>query len=541
MIKYIAYCRKSTDEKTKQVLSIDQQLVELKEFAQKEKLEVVDYLIEAKTAKTPGRKTFNHLIKLIEKGCANGILAWHPDRLARNSVDGGKIIYLLDTGKLQSLKFPTFWFENTPQGKFFLSISFGQSKYYIDNLSENTKRGLRHKLRCGVWPGQAPLGYINEPKLKTIEVDPEKSKIVKKAFQLFANGGCSFAEIARFLYKHGITAKSGKPHKVDSVKNMLTNKFYIGIMKYTGEYYQGSHKLFISKKLFDQAQKKVIKIEKPRKEGHHFAFTGLARCGECGAAITAEIQTKFYPTTRGKVDYIYYHCTKKIKPCFQKGYLREEALEQRLRKFVTKAGLHPGWRKYFENWMKRDEKKDKKNTEKELGNLKDEIKVTDQKLNRLLDAYLDQVIEPKIYKEKKNELFEEKLRLQEKMTKIQKDGCSWLEPMREFVESALSAHKIARTKNNRDELCSIAKKVGSNYLIKNRLLTAGLAFPFRALAAGGGTASAPPNSASISLLAPAVGLEPTTNRLTGGRSTIELRRNIKDLFCCLCQLYQLFI
>ena len=68
----------------------------------------------------------------MEKGVAQGILSWHPDRLARNSVDGGKIIYLLDTAVLKDLKFPSFWFEDTPQGKFMLNIAFGQSKYYVD-------------------------------------------------------------------------------------------------------------------------------------------------------------------------------------------------------------------------------------------------------------------------------------------------------------------------------------------------------------------------------------------------------------------------
>jgi len=87
------------------------------------------------------------MLERIEKGEASGILAWHPDRLARNSVDGGKVIYLVDTGKITDLKFPTFWFDSTPQGKFMLSIAFSQSKYYVDNLSENVKRGYRQKLK----------------------------------------------------------------------------------------------------------------------------------------------------------------------------------------------------------------------------------------------------------------------------------------------------------------------------------------------------------------------------------------------------------
>jgi len=152
MIKYIAYCRKSTDEKEKQVLSIESQIEELKEFATREKLIVTEYLTESRTAKIPGRTIFNQVIEKIEKGEANGILAWHADRLARNSIDGGKIIYLLDTGKIVDLKFPTFWFDNTPQGKFMLSIAFSQSKYYVDNLSENVKRGNRQKLRKGILP-----------------------------------------------------------------------------------------------------------------------------------------------------------------------------------------------------------------------------------------------------------------------------------------------------------------------------------------------------------------------------------------------------
>lgn len=91
-------------------------------------------------------------------GKADGILAWHPDRLARNSVDGGQIIYLLDQTSLNFLRFPVFQFENTSQGKFMLSIMFGQSKYYVDNLSD-TKRGLRARVRNGDFPSQAPFGY----------------------------------------------------------------------------------------------------------------------------------------------------------------------------------------------------------------------------------------------------------------------------------------------------------------------------------------------------------------------------------------------
>ena len=132
--KYFLYARKSTEDDDKQMMSIEAQLFELREYAHRENLEILAEFTEAKSAKTPEREKFTEMIDEIEKSEGVGILAWHPDRLARNSVDGGRIIYLVDTGKIVSLRFPTFWFEPTPQGKFMLQVAFGQSKYYSDNL-----------------------------------------------------------------------------------------------------------------------------------------------------------------------------------------------------------------------------------------------------------------------------------------------------------------------------------------------------------------------------------------------------------------------
>jgi len=208
--KFFLYARKSTDVEDKQVLSIEAQVAELRAFATRENLNIIEEFIEKQSAKIPGRPIFDEMIKRIEKDEANGILVWHPDRLARNSVDGGRIIYLLDCGHLMMLKFPTFWFEPTPQGKFMLSIAFGQSKYYIDSLSENVRRGLRQKVRRGEYPGPAPIGYINDPRTKTVIVDRKKAKTIKQAFELYAQNNSCLEDIANFLAQNGILRRSGK-------------------------------------------------------------------------------------------------------------------------------------------------------------------------------------------------------------------------------------------------------------------------------------------------------------------------------------------
>ena len=521
-MKYIAYCRKSTDEKDKQILSIDAQIDSLKEYAKREKLEIVDFITEAKTAKAPGREKFAEVLRLIEKGVAGGILSWHPDRLARNSVDGGKIIYLLDTGKLLDLKFPTFWCDNTPQGKFMLNIAFGQSKYYVDNLSQNVVRGMRYKVKSGVWPGQAPYGYLNDAKTRGIEVDREKARIVKKAFLLFAEGNKSFFDIANFMQAQGITAvHGGKKIKITTVKTMLSNRFYVGIMKWASEYYEGNHKQFISRKLFDEVQKQIEKTIKPQYNKHKFYFCGLIKCRECGASITAERHTNKYKNGISQL-FTYYRCTKKLGPCNQK-YVEDKELENQFRKAISAVGLREAWRKDWCKLLEEDERLENISVHQNTGRLELELVQLDEKLNKLLDGYLEGVIDGEIYKQKKNELFEEKLRIQEDLGKIKTEGSSWLESFREFSESAFSCAKTARAKNTGQDLVNLAKTVGSNFFLDNRRLSLSYKQGFDTIHA---EFTPHPNSVikseKFSLVSPER-FERSTQSLKGFCSTIELR------------------
>ncbi len=305
-MKYFVYCRKSTDEDNRQVQSIESQEKELIQFAIQNNIDIVETYKESKTAKMPGREVFNLMLTNIEKGKAQGILSWHPDRLTRNSIDGGKVIFLMDQGVLKDLKFPTYWVDNSPQGKFNLSLAFGQSKYYIDNLSQNVKRGQREKLRRGEYPAMAPIGYINDKINKTIIPDPERAHFIKRLFSEYATNRFSIKELALASRKWGLKTSRDGILSSSTLERILKSKFYVGMIIYNKETYKGIHKPLINVGTFMQVQKILknkAKTTQHKSIKEMLAFTGMMQCGECGFSITAEIHK----------GHIYYRCTKKIE------------------------------------------------------------------------------------------------------------------------------------------------------------------------------------------------------------------------------------
>lgn len=483
MNQYFAYCRKSSEDEDRQVLSIESQIQELKRYAQKEDLRIVEILQEARSAKAPGRPIFDAMLRRIERGEASGILAWHPDRLARNALDGGRIIHFLDTGKLVDLRFPTYTFENTSQGKFMLAIMFGQSKYYVDSLSENVRRGNRAKREKGWLPNMPPIGYLNvhsDAGEKIISADPERFSLVQKLWEIFLSGGYSVQQVLNVAtYQMGLrTVKrkrnGGKALTASGLYRIFSNPFYTGHIVYHGKWYQGRHPAMITLDQFERAQVLLGKPGRASPQRHVFAYTGLIRCGECGCSVSAGNHTNRYGS-----HYTYYQCTKKRRtvPCKER-CIEERQLERQLLAFLDRISLDDVTLARVLEIIEQERKAAENGAAGAKEALQKALDACDRSLEKLTRLCYRGLITEEEFVQQRAALAQEKAKLTDRLAQLGTE--CWLEPSRKlFLFSNRAKFWLAHGTSAEKRL--IAATIGLNFSLKAKILSIDAKKPFRIL------------------------------------------------------------
>lgn len=346
-IKYVLYARKSTESEERQVLSIDSQVKEMLELAEREKLEIVEIRRESHSAKESGqRPVYKEILEDVRRGRFNGILTWAPDRLSRNAGDLGSIVDLMDQQLLMEIRTYGQQFKNSPNEKFLLMILCSQAKLENDNKSVNVKRGLRTRVEMGLWPGPAPTGYMKEKRMdrkcETL-LDPERAPIIKKMFEKVAYEHWSGRKIYNWLkFDLNLRTAAGKKHlSLGNIYKILDNTFYYGVFEYprkSGNWYTGKHEAIVTKELFDLVQAQ-IKSNVLRVENKEFAFTKMMLCGLCGSGISAD--EKFKKLKNGGVArYVYYGCTKARGVDCKCGYTEEKEILKQFNELIENLNLN---------------------------------------------------------------------------------------------------------------------------------------------------------------------------------------------------------
>jgi site-specific DNA recombinase len=433
-MKYILYCRKSTESEDRQVMSIEAQEREMLDIAKRKELSVVTILKESRSAKDEGRPLFDEMIRLLNTGKADAILTWKLDRLARNFRDGGVIIDMLQKGAIKEIGthdqtcFPS-------DNVLMLAVEFGMANQYIRDLSANVKRGNREKLARGEWPNHAPFGYINDKATKTVIVDEERKSYIIRMYELYATGTHSYKEISDILFVEGMRTRTGKKVFKSQIQRVIMNPFYHGVMVRDGKSYIGKHEPLISRTLFDKAQAVTQQKTRPRPKTLFFPLRGFLTCESCGCSLTASL----------KKGHHYYYCTNGKQICDEhKSYMREKYLYEKVADVLSEIHFDEGLVEIMYEAAKEKAQTDDSYAETVVKNLSKGLEMTKRKESRLLDSYLSEQIPQALYEAKMREIANEKTGIERQITETREknpDRVSTLEPIKDIFLSSSRATK----------------------------------------------------------------------------------------------------
>lgn len=372
-IKLCSYLRKSTqDGEDKQIKSIDGQRLDIDEqIVSRYKLNVISpYFEESQTAFKQGRPQFEEMLRRIEIGEVQGVIVWHPNRIARNYGDGGRFVQLLMDGKIKVLITCFGIFENNPRDLEYLMTEFTRATRDSGDKSEAVKRGNRVKfLEDRKWIGLAKPGYLNVTnpisKENEVIVDEDRFPLIHKALRLILDGSYTPMQALDKLnnewgYRSRLTKRmGGNPMAKSGFYKLLADPYLYGkLIRKEGEI-MSRGKVMITQEEFDRLQIILGKKGRPQVSKHEFAYKEVIRCGECGGSITCEEKwhiicsecrnfkfakgknttccpqckteiEKMNPAKMKLLHYIHYHCTKRVNSECTQGSIELKQLEKQV-------------------------------------------------------------------------------------------------------------------------------------------------------------------------------------------------------------------
>ncbi|MBI5037725.1 MAG: recombinase family protein [Candidatus Kerfeldbacteria bacterium] len=478
-IRVAIYARKSSESEDRQVLSIDSQVKEMHDLAAQHGLSVDRVYIEAKSAKSPGRPVFNEMFKLIERGQLGTVICWKLDRLARNPLDGGALIWALDQGQLAQIITPSAMYTNSGNDKFWIQLEFGMAKKYVDDLSDNVKRGIRAKLELGWLPRTAPIGYLNEKVNKTIIKDPDRFDLVRRLWDEMLSGTSSISQVHRLATKQlklMTPLRDGSergPMAFSGLVKLLQNPFYYGVLRVNGEIFKGAHPPMISKSEFDKVQNILHGRNPVRPQRHDHLYIGLIKCGECAASVTAEQKTNRYGTR-----YTYYRCTrhKAGVDCSQRA-ISEEYLERQLMNFMDSVSLPLQYREWISQALADLNKQSEHASVARLGSLKRTLELKTKELTELLTLRLRGLITDDQYRERQALLQSEKIDLERRIFEFEESAQTASEATRKVFNTAINA-RTTFAKSNPEDRRKLIKTLCSDLFLKDKILNIQAQKPF---------------------------------------------------------------
>ncbi len=481
--KAVIYARVSSKEQEKEGYSIPAQLKLLNVYAADKGYEIVEEYKDVETAKRAGRAGFSEMVGFLKKQAARKsdeercrtILVEKTDRLYRNFKD---YVSLDDLDLEVHLVKENIILSNDSRSteKFMHGIKVLMAKNYIDNLSEETKKGMIEKAEQGIYPSYAPIGYINAvcDGKRFIQSDPTTALLVRKLFEWYATGKYSLLDLTKMAYAEGLVSRKNKSKIPKSViHEILTNPLYFGDFIWNDKHYRGKHEPLVDKELFDRVQEVLAGKghSKAKYRSHSWAFQGLITCGHCGCAMTAEIK---------KGRYVYYHCTGNKGKCPEK-YVREEEIAGQFGEALKAIQLDEDVLKWVITALKQSHAEEKKYHDEAISSLQNQH---ERIQNRIDEMYLDKLdgrISSEFYDRKNGEFRREQRAIIYKLERHQSANQSYIDEGVRLIELSQRAVFLYE-KQNMIEKRRLLDFVCSNSIWKDGKLIPTYRKPFDSLA-----------------------------------------------------------
>ena len=463
---YYSYIRVSTQRQGQNGTSLAEQKAAIEHYAARFGLTISKQFEERETAAKQGRPVFLEMLMALKKGKANGIIVHKIDRSARNLKDWADLGSLIDRGI--EVHFANENLDlNSRGGRLSADIQAVVASDYIRNLREETKKGIYGRLKQGLYPFPARVGYLDKGKGKPKSIDPVQGPLVKQAFEHYATGKYGLNASVEKMFELGLRNKNGRKISRNGLVCILKNPFYMGVIniRSIGELFVGIHDPIISKVLFDQVQN-VFAGKRIRKQNRHFfVFRRTIVCLSCQYLLIAE----------RKKGHVYYRCH--TKACNQKT-VREELIENQLLQIYRRLQLTDEEYQHLHNEAEHfiaQQPQRIEAIEKQLQLEQSQIKA---RLAKLADAYVDEVFDKETYLTKKNELIFREQEIKEKIAQNETDVSASTKQLLEFLEllkSVYISYKLANDKERRD----MVKITTSNFTIEGKTLLIKLRKPFQ--------------------------------------------------------------
>ncbi len=405
-MKYFIYCRKSSEEESRQSQSLETQRRILTDFANRLELDIVDIIAESKSAKdAQNRPLFDDMLSHIRKGEADAILVVHTDRLARNMHEAAILSDLLEQNILQEIRTPNQTY-NDIQSLMYLGMELVFSAQYSRDLSQKVRSGNQTKLKNGEYPSYAPIGYVNIKPGNGIEPDPIRAPFIRRGFELYATGEYSYQQIADKLYEQGLRARSGKKKSASSIARILKKSEYTGVIRRKGNIYPGNHQPLIPQEVFDAVQNAIDNRSQSTKttSAKKYTYRDFLSCDVCGCKITAD-------TAKGKD--IYYYCTNGKNMCKQhRNYWNKTHIQKQFASFFKNFTLDKDMAEAsFKSYL-REASNEREYAEKRMQSVRESLESVEKRLNKLEEMYLEERISGDRFDKRKKSLQNEKSQLQ---------------------------------------------------------------------------------------------------------------------------------